>query len=526
MRQLLTSLGIPALASAAVSMAGCGSPATPPIDASFPDAVLPDAAIVHPVDDRGDPCDAPMEITGTMGMPSTVMLDTTMTDTRPRDLGLACGNATARVWARQEVIEYTVPGTGPVGVRVSTANMGTNTNFNTIVQIRRECRTVPTEIFTCFDNVSGTDPRTEAGFTAMGGDTVFIYVTGYSEPEAVSMQVDEGPVRVTIESGANTAPTLTTARYRISGLDAIVEGSGMDAEGNVAGLSVFLYNAAGRINLGGAPNGIELRAPEAAGMMSWTARITVPGAELPLVEFCRRMDIACTGAGIVAFDEFYAVSAERRVMFEMAEVVGFGDTCDMDHICAAGLVCGTMMTCEATPAAIAACMGATAIAVPPPTTMVTRASAMTMLPDTGRGTFTAPSGCVMMPTATDGQERIFRVDVPAGTYDLTFTTDLPGTGATDTVLYVRGDCGDPTDNLGCMDDIDTAGMEYGSRVTVMNATEGDYYAVLESYNGAGGPAEIEASLRPVLATGATCDPTGMQNRCAMGACPAATMTCP
>jgi len=520
MRQLLTSLGYASLLLAPV--AGCGSAAEPPIDASFPDAVLPDAVIVHPVDDRADPCDAPMAVMGTLGTPSTVMLDTTMTETRPRDLGFACGNVTARVWARQEVIEYTVPGSGSVGVRVSTANMGTNTNFNTIVQIRRDCREIPTGIFTCFDNVSGTDPRTEAGFTAMGGDTVFIYVTGYSEPEAVSGQVDEGPVRVTIEAGPNTAPTLTTARYRISGMDAIIEGTGTDAESNVAGLSVFVYNAMGRINIG--PNGIELRAPDAAGMMDWSARVTVPGSDIPLVEFCRRTDVNCTGAGIVAFDEYYASSAERRVMFETAAVVGFGDTCDMDNICAAGLVCGAMMTCEATPAAIAACMGATVIAVPAPTGMTTTASETTMLPATGRGTFTAPAGCVMMPTATDGQERIFRIDVPAGTYDLTIRTNLPATGMTDTVLYVRGDCGDPTDNLGCQDDVGM--MELGSRVVVMNATEGDYYAILESYNGSGGAATIEASLRPVLDPGAACDPAGVQNRCAMGACPAATMMCP
>lgn len=522
-RTSLMSLGVLPLGALAI---GCGSPATPPIDASFPDAVLPDAAIVHPVDDRGDPCDAPMRVMGAMGTPSTVMFDTTMTETRPRDLGLACGNATARIWAQQEVIEYVVPGTGPVGVRVSTVNMGTEMRFNTIIQIRRDCSAVPTEPFTCFDNASGTDPRTEAGFSAMGGDTVFIYVTGYSEPEAVSMQVDEGRVQVTLEAGANTAPTLATARWRTSGVDAIISGAGTDAEGNVAGLSVFLYNSAGRINLGGAPNGIELRTPEAAGMMDWTASSRVIGADLPLVEFCQRTDIACTGAGIVAFDEYFAVSAERRVMFETAETVGIGDTCDMDHVCATGLVCNAMMVCEPTPAALMACMAATAIAVPTPTTMTTTATASTTLPDTGRGVFTAPSGCTAMPTATDGQERIFSIAVPAGTFDLTVRTDLAATGMTDTVLYVRGECGDPTDNLGCMDDIDTMGMEYGSRVTVMNVTEGDYFAFVESYNGAGGPAEIEASLRPVLAAGATCDPMGVQNRCAMGTCPAGTMTCP
>jgi hypothetical protein len=70
------------------------------------------------------------------------------------------------------------------------------------------------------------------------------------------------------------------------------------------------------------------------------------------------------------------------------------------------------------------------------------------------------------------------------------------------------------------------GMMYGSRVTVMNATEGDYYAFVETYGGGGGAVEIQATLRPVLASGAACDPAGVNNRCMTGTCPAATMMCP
>jgi hypothetical protein len=38
--------------------------------------------------------------------------------------------------------------------------------------------------------------------------------------------------------------------------------------------------------------------------------------------------------------------------------------------------------------------------------------------------------------------------------------------------------------------------------------------------------ELRVSLRPVLATGAPCDPDGVNDRCAAGACPAGTMVCP
>ena len=65
-----------------------------------------------------------------------------------------------------------------------------------------------------------------------------------------------------------------------------------------------------------------------------------------------------------------------------------------------------------------------------------------------------------------------------------------------------------------------------SRVEVRDVTEGDYYAFVESFNGAGGPVQVQASLRPVLAAGEACDPAGVLNRCAGAACSAATMMCP
>lgn len=525
MRQhVLGGAGIVAMAAVA---SACGPAPAAPIDAQLPDAAVPDAVIVHPVDERPDPCTTPTRVMGAMGTPSRVMLDTTMTESRPRDLGLACGNVGARLWARQEVIEYVVPGSGPVGVRVSTVNMGTPMRFNTLLQIRRDCETVPTELFTCFDDASGTDPRTDGGFQAMGGDTVFIYVTGYSEPDAIAMQDDEGAVEVTIEAGANTAPTLAAARYLEADTDVVLTASGSDAESNVRGVSVFFYNAAGRIDLADAPNGIEIPAADAAGMMDWSTRSVISGDDLPLVAFCDREDIACTGIGIVAFDDYFATSAERRIDIDAANLVGLGDTCDTENVCGRGLVCNATMACEPTPAAMAACTGAIAITIPAVMGTAQSGSATTTVPMGSTGTFSAPSGCAMAASdPTAGPERLFRVSVPAGTFDLTFATDRPGTGGTDTVLYVRRECGDPTDNLGCQDDIDTAGMEYGSRVTVMNATEGDYFAFVDTYGGGGGPVEIQATLRPVLASGATCDPAGVQNRCMTGSCAAATMTCP
>ncbi|GAB4204450.1 MAG: hypothetical protein OHK0013_19420 [Sandaracinaceae bacterium] len=535
MRQLLPSLSWTSPRALARSLGGVvalatgcgGTPAPEPIDATFPDA-----AIVFPDASATDPCDAPTRVTGTLGTPTEVMLDTTMTDERPRDLGLACGNVTARRWARQEVIEYTVPGTGPVGVSISTANMGTDTRFNTVLQIRRSCTQVPTATFppSCFDD-AGMEIRASGGIQAMGGDTIFIYVTGYSEPDAVTMQQDEGRVRVTITAAPNAPPTLTTGSFRLIQNDSRIEAQGTDADGNILGVTLGLFNASGRLDFNGDGVGNELdvfdfRFAEVTGTTDWSGRVDISGMELRFAEVCRSPMVRCTEAVLVAYDSAYASSAPLRVPVRDATVVGFGDTCDgLETVCAAGLVCNAM-TCEPTPAALAACMGATPIVVPEPMGTATSGSATATIPAGMSGTFLAPTGCApgMGGDPTSGPERVFSVAVPAGTYDLTFATNRPGTGTTDTVLYVRGECGDPTDDLGCQDDI-ARGM-LGSTVTVMNATEGDYFAIVETYGGGGGPVEIQATLKPVLATGEACDPAGVANRCAMGVCNATTMVCP
>lgn len=511
---------------------GCPAPDAP-VDANF---VVPDAAIVFP--DGGtfvDPCaTSALHVIsdGVLGTPSTLMLDTTMTETRPRDLGLSCGNPGARRWAAQEIIEYRVPGTGPVGVTVSTENMGTDASFNTVVQIREACDAIPTRTFppTCFDDVAADNFQTTGGTQAMGGDTLYFVITGHADPLPVTETVDSGRVRVVIEAASNAPPTLATARAFYVGNNTRIEATGLDADGNIAGITFGLNAAGGRVDFNG--DGVGNAADvffysfdtTAGTAPDWEGVVNVMGtATGGIATFCRQMGVACDFAFITAYDESFAVSAELRVPIGEAMIVGLGEACGPDAVCGAGLVCGTdPAVCNATPAATMACDAATLIAVPAPEGMSTSETAMTTLTAGSPGVFAAPSTCA--PGAANGVERIFRVDVPAGTFDLTFTTDLTGTAMTDTILYVRGSCADAGSDLGCQDDI-AMGMTR-SRVEVRNATEGDYYAFVESYNGAAGPVQIRASLRPVLATGAACDPAGVQNRCAGAACSAATMMCP
>jgi hypothetical protein len=502
-----------------------------PIDANF---VAPDAAIVFPdAPQGGNPCDAEelhVIDTATLGTPTELMLDTTMTNTRPLDLGLACGNAQARRWAAEEIIEYRVPGTGPVGISFSTQNMGTDASFNTVVQVRTACGTIPTQTFppTCFDDVSQTEFRSVGGAQVMGGDTIYLVVTGHAEPEPITETVDSGRVRVVIEANANTAPTLTSARATIVGNNTRIDAVGTDADANIVGFTFGLSTTAGRVDfngdgVGNAADIFFFEFDTTTGTApAWEGTTSIPGsAEQGIAAFCGQDGVNCDFVYLTAFDESYAVSAELRVPLLEPTIVGLGETCDADNVCGAGLVCGgDPAVCSPSPAALTACGMATLIEVPAPTTMTTSANVMSSVTAGSPGTFSAPAMCA--PMSANGVERLFRVDVPAGTFDLTFTTNLAGTGTTDTVLYVRGACADPGDNLGCQDDI--AAMMTRSTVEVRNVTEGDYYAFVESFNGAAGPVQIQASLRPVLASGAACDPAGVQNRCAMGACTA--MLCP
>ena len=123
------------LTSALVALAGCDS-APPAME--MPDAAIPDAG----PPDAGPPltCTSTVSVDGMMGGTVSVTFDTAMTMTRPRDLGLACGNNDPELrWAPQEVIELRVPGTGPVAIEIDTNNAGTDAAFNTVVQVRTDC---------------------------------------------------------------------------------------------------------------------------------------------------------------------------------------------------------------------------------------------------------------------------------------------------------------------------------------------------------------------------------------------------
>jgi hypothetical protein len=533
MAQRIASTSYLAFVSCLV-LAGCNStPAPPPADGSV-DANLPPDAYMRPDAFVLDSCD-PSQLHVLMGMPNATVgidLDTTMSSARPRDLGLGCGNTAADArWANQQVIEFHVPGTGMQGVTISTNNTMTQANFNTVLEVRTgDCRAVPTSAIppSCFDDVSATDLLSEGGLTVMGGAVVYVFVTGYSNPPAMEMAVAQGTVHVDFHVAPNTAPVLTAGTATFSGVDTVVSATGTDAEGPFGGYTIAFYNAMGQIDLNGdgmINGGDQLLIPfDTITRMApmYTGNSHINGmTQYRLADYCHQAAVHCTQFGLRVFDEQYAFSNELRVDVHDAQIVGSGATCDVLHLCAAGLAC-TGGTCSVTAAATMQCNAAMPLMINTPTTSATTSTVSNNIAS-GMGTFNGSCGM------STGRANIWAITIPMGDFDLALTTDLPATGMGDTVLYVRSNCVDQTTELpmGCNDDINTAGGNYRSQLSFRDLAPGTYYIFVTSYAGQTAfPYAMRATLTPVLATGAACDPSMTNYRCANGACGATSHVCP
>ncbi|MCZ7683084.1 MAG: hypothetical protein M5U28_31450 [Sandaracinaceae bacterium] len=251
----------------------------------------------------------------------------------------------------------------------------------------------------------------------------------------------------------------------------------------------------------------------------YAGEAVVPATVANVAAYLRAVD--ATHATYRVFDSAWAMSAPLRVDIEEATLVGFGEACDGTHVCRPEMTCASGTCAVQGPPAVA-CSGAIDLGAAADGVPVTR----TGTTGAGYGVFAPSTACVADPNGGIGAETIYTVTVPAGvTADLILTTDLPETGSTDTILYVRSTCGDSGTELGCNDD--RARSDVQSDVTLMDLTEGTYYVFVERYGGlASGTIghALRATLRPVLGSGEPCDDTGATNRCASGACSAGT--CP
>lgn len=514
-------LSILALGLAACDGGGGGD------DAGVGDAALPDA---------GQPltCTVVTQLTGVIDSMVSVMLDTTMTEERPRDLGLTCGNPEAELrWAPQEVIEFTVPGpaTETFGVEFRSNLPGTDMNFNTVIQVRDTCETAPQGRFPprCFDDIAMDELRSEGAVTVAGGTVLYFIVTGYSEPPAAQMTVDSGVVEVDFFVRASTPPTIASAFLRLVADDVRIEVTGNDPNADVRGVAMNYYGPDGALldiyGDGAATEDgdvftVRFDSPVATGF-DYTGGAWVRAADINLGPYLR--GAGATRVRFRVYDAAWGVSEPFDADIAEAVSVGFGEPCDDMIFCRPEMVCTAGACAPSAPIAVM-CDGATELAVAAnPLTAVSASTTGTI--GAGMGLIGIAATCAAdgSPTSGAGAEKAYKIDVAIPNFDLLITTDLPGTAMmTDTMVYVRSNCADSGTTLDCNDDI--GAMNLHSDLELRDLTAGTYYAFVEIYGGVpmGTVAhEIRVTVRPLIASGGACDMAGVENRCRTGACTAA-----
>lgn len=494
--------------------------------------------------DAGAPfvCERTMVLEGVLDEQVEVTFDTTMAGTMPQDLGLNCGNSDAETrWAPQQVVEYRVPGTEPVSLEFTTINAETTPTMIVFVQARvGDCGTIMDSRFppTCWGPVAPTPPampenaewRTTGQLQANGGDTVFFFVTGFSEPPVDERNLlDRGTVRFQVTARANTPPTLNSALAVLDGEDVRFEASGRDPNANCRGVLLNFYDADGDMMdiYGDGQASLEFSAFQVrfddpvSTNFDWTGgawvRSMAGDGATQLGEY-----LVAQGAAEVLmrpYDAPFGIGEGMRVPLQPATIVGFNEPCSATALCRPELTCdATTSTCQPPTALNDRCN--TAESVPLPGFSDTAVS-VTVTGDlrSELADFSAAPGCTD-PGATGSREALYQVDSPVD-FDLLLTTERPGTGATDTVLYVRTVCADQGTELGCNND-GTGGV--GSSLEVRDLAGGGYFIYVEELAQMEPPGtgafELEVTARPILGTGATCDMAEVMNRCMNGACAA------
>ena len=513
-------LALAVVVVAVVFAGGCDDPASEVAsDAAVPDAavVLPDVAVpdadAPPADVQvPDPvlthtsCENAYEVAGIIGMVE-VSGDTTDAPPGGLDLGEFCAVRDALTRSPQVVVAYTVPGEGPHAVSLSLATRDTLTNFDTVIQVRRECSTIPESGFppSCFDDQSRDEIRSAGTVTANGGETLYLVVTGFAETPATD-GIDRGPFSLEITARTNQADG-DVLGVAFSFLDP--EGEPVDLDGD---------GEPGDTLLAGFDEDLAGMSPFVGVATAYVIAVRGQGALLS----DRLAALGVTGATLEIIDSAYAMSEPLVVAVRLLHEVGFEEMCGGDQACTLGLVCEAGQ-CAATEPLAVECATATAVAFDPvpETTRATVSSTGTLEP--GFGVF--DSTCAHSP----GDEAMFDITIPEGAFDLVATTDLEGTEMTDTVLFLRGACPDRLSEMACNDDIAPEGRNTRSRFEMRDVPAGTHTLFVGTFGHPSDvplPFELEISLRPVLDPGAMCDLAGVDNRCVGGPCAGENPVCP
>lgn len=491
-------------------------------DAGTGDAAAPDA---------GEPsaCSSVTPLMGVLDATVSVTFDTTTTEAPPLDLGSGCGNRAATVQAPQEIVEFTVPGdpSTTYAVEFRSNVLGTDMNFNTLIQVRDACETAPPSQFPprCFDKITMDELRSEGAVTVAGGTVLYFVITGYSEPPAAQMAVDSGVVQVDFFVREGQAPTITDGFLRLAADDVRVELTGNDPNADVRGVAMNFFAGDELLDIYGDGEATEdvdiirvrFDEPAATGFDytggAWLRAVSTVGPYLRTA--------GATRVRFRVYDAAWGVSDPFDADITEAVLVGFGEACDREIFCRPEMMCAGGR-CQASAQMNALCEAASEL---PFTSNPAVAETITMLSTTGEGVglVSIDTMCVSDgdPDGGIGTERVYKVDVALVAFDLLITTDLPGTGMTNTIVYVRGQCADSGTVLACDDDA-VAPMG-ASEIELRDLTTGTYYVFVERSGGlAMGtvPHEIGVTVRPLIAPGGTCDMAGVDNRCRTGSCTA------
>lgn len=501
------------------------------------DAGVPDGAVGE---DAGAPyvCERTMTLQGELDSTVDISFDTTMVDTAPQDLGFGCGNPDAEArWAPQVVVAYEVPGTEPVSVEFTTINSDTTANMVVFVQARlNDCNAILSGRFPpyCWGPASTSmmDPewRSTGQLQATGGDTIFFFVTGFSEVQGMRPElIDRGMVRFEVTARLNAPPTMDRALVVLDNNDVRVEAEGSDANANARGVLLNFYNrdgdmldiyGDGQATLENSVFQVRFDDPVSTGF-DWTGgswlRSTPDDMQTQLGEYLT--NVGAAAALVRAYDAPNGLSDGIMVDIAEATIVGFGEACDATTLCRPEMVCDEMTsTCGPSDTVNNRCNMATDIALPgfTDTAVTVNLSGNTR---SNPANFSPVTGCEAEPGGADGPEALYSFDAPpSATFDLILTTNQPGTGMTNTIVYVRQGCFDQGSELGCNDD-GAAGTTSDLEIRDMTGGGFIYVEELREMEPPGdGSFDLQVTARPVLNTGAACDDAEVLNRCAAGAC--------
>ncbi|MEM9863031.1 MAG: hypothetical protein AAF938_15655 [Myxococcota bacterium] len=417
----------------------------------------------------------------------TITVDTSAATADPEALSEGCGFPDLAI-LRQVVVAITVPGSGVVGLTVSTDNAGTAVE-DTILEARgTDCSNIETA--QCFDDIAFPDNiLSTASISASGGDTVFVVVTGYPSEEVVN----EGVIEVTVTAESNEAPvldTFTASSYELDAENSVFgfEFAGSDADANIEAYIVEVIDDAGDpIDING-DGVLEFRLPfpedvDLSGTtISGAANVLAPALTAEAVSVRARL--------------VDAVGAESDPVVATITDGVFGME---GESCAAPVICDLTLVCDE---------DTTTCVVPPPTVCdVAPAETVDAVAESTVNvtvdTTTAAGDREALACGGSANQAAIEITVPGtGEFRLTASTDNGGTVVPDTLIELRTACG-TANPAGCNDDIGGGNLRSTGAI---NVTGGDtVFAIVDGFDTDDvGAIEVSIALSALAGEGDSC----------------------